>query len=637
MATPLVARARAGARLASASTTLAAGGRQRHVPSRAHDALLFRPSQLCGSRAMSSIFVTGHGWTGALGLGREVMVDGEISDGSLVAGGEGTEELIELRRDALASGSGSTDADADQTDGEPPIVTAAAAGWGHSAFVAQDASTGGSALYIAGRPQDFQTMLRLKRLPAFLRRYIVSNSLKYDDGTTRPDREIVKAARGSMARFVDTIMSAGTQERDNMEKKGLNEVEVRYGLYPTPFRVELPDGDEPAVATDGNNNHVLAASAGLTAVIGKSGTLYTFGLNHRGQCGVGEKDLFNIWDPTPVAGLSMRPPPTGDEKDDENDDEDKGEGETSTEDEARKKKKMKKGRAALKQDRPIVSVALGLQHGLALDDNGQLYSFGKGARGQLGVPSPGQNESRAISDIEYSAVPVTHFCPEYTMDAQLEWLNSEEKVVNIPKKHKLLSGDEAKVTRIAAGLNHSAAITASNRAWIWGKNTLPYDASPDGDGIKSPKTGKFADDATLPAMVNGLPPNVGIVDVAAGSHHTAFLLEDGSVYAIGVATDTVQPIYGGAVEIIPPDVIDMPPRQFTAHFDRTTVVGKHGDQVLEVQLWSHEELRDGAAFEPGWVDPLLTYLEDSGSTDGNTERGVRHIHKGWMHTLVTTD
>jgi hypothetical protein len=623
--TSLGVSARAGVRRLAAASL--AGGRQRHIlrTSPAHDVLLSRASQY---RAMSSIFVTGHGWTGALGLGMEAMVDGEISDGSLVAGGEGTEELIELRRDALASGGGGG---TDTTDGEPPIVTAAAAGWGHSAFIAQDASTGRSALYVAGRPQDFQTMLRLKRLPVFLRRYIVSNSLKYDDGTTRPDREIVKAARGTMARFVDTIMSAGTQERENMEKKGLDEVEIRYGLYPTPFQIELPDGDEPAVATDGKNHHVLAASAGLTAVIGKSGTLYTFGLNHRGQCGVGEKEMFNCWDPTPVAGLSMRPPPTGDEQD--TDEEDDDEGETNTDDEV---KKRKKGRAALKQDRPIVSVALGLQHGLALDEKGQLYSFGKGARGQLGVPSPGQNESRAISDIEYSAVPVTHFCAEYTMDAQLEWLNSDDKLVDVPKKHKLLSGDEAKVTRIACGLNHSAAITASNRAWIWGKNMLPYDASPGGDGIKSSKTGKFAEDATLPALVLGLPPGVAILDVACGSHHTAFLLADGSVYAIGVATDTVEPVYGGAVEIIPPDVIDMPPRQFTAHFDRTTVVGNHGDQVLEVQLWSHEELRDGAAFEPGWVDPLLTYLEDSGA-DENIERGVQHVHKGWMHTLVTTD
>ena len=167
-------RARTGLRLATSPAR--SGGRKRRILSPAHDVLLSpdRSSQLphagAGARrTMSSVFVTGHGWTGALGLGREVMVDGEISDGSLVAGGEGTEELIELRRDALNSNSGAD---------ESPIVTAAAAGWGHSAFIGQDASTGSTSLYVAGRPQDFQTMLRLKRLPAFLRRYIVSNSLK---------------------------------------------------------------------------------------------------------------------------------------------------------------------------------------------------------------------------------------------------------------------------------------------------------------------------------------------------------------------------------------------------------------------------------------------------------------------------
>ena len=38
-----------------------------------------------------AVYATGHGWTGALGLGREAMVDGAISEGDLVGGGEGNE------------------------------------------------------------------------------------------------------------------------------------------------------------------------------------------------------------------------------------------------------------------------------------------------------------------------------------------------------------------------------------------------------------------------------------------------------------------------------------------------------------------------------------------------------------------
>ena len=561
-----------------------------------------------------SVFVTGHGWTGALGLGRDVMVDGIVSDGSLVAGGEGTEELVELSNECFGG----------ITSSRNTSIVAGAAGWGHSAFIAQD-DNGKKNLYVAGRPHDFQTLLRLKRLPSFLRRYIVSNSLRYDDGTVRPDRDTVKAARSAVSRLIDTFMTSGTDERENMMKKGLDDIEIRYGLYPTPTKVELPDGDEPAVQQQTlKGGNVLAASAGLTAVIGKSGTLYTFGLNHRGQCGVGESDMFNVWDPTPVTGLSMRSVSRDDTFDDDDDD---------VIDDKQEEKRTKKGRAALKQDKPIVSVALGLQHGLALDESGQLFSWGKGARGQLGIPDPGQLSSKVIPDTEYSAVPIVDFCPDYSFESQLKALNSDEKTVLRPRKGKILTGEDAKVTRISAGMNHSAAITANKLAWVWGKNVLPYDEDEEGDGIKSPKPGKHAEDAPLPALVSGLPSRP-ILDVACGSHHTSFLLEDGSVYAIGVATDTVRPIYGGAVEIIPPGLIDMPPRQFTSHFDRTTVVGAHGDQVLEVQLWSHTELRNGAAFEPGWVDPLLSYIVVD---DSENERGVKQVHKGWMHTLVITD
>mmetsp|Transcript_17972 Transcript_17972/g.39304 ORF Transcript_17972/g.39304 Transcript_17972/m.39304 type:complete len:606 (+) Transcript_17972:50-1867(+) len=600
----------AGRRASSAAAARYMYGRTRH-----HEVLpqVLHVVSSTPRRAMS-VFVTGHGWTGALGLGRDVMVDGIVSDGSLVAGGEGTEELVELSNECFGGIPSSRNTS----------IAAAAAGWGHSAFIAQDDS-GRKNLYVSGRPHDFQTLLRLKRLPSFLRRYIVSNSLRYDDGTVRPDRDTAKAARSAVSRLLDTFMTSGTDERENMMKKGLDEIEIRYGLYPSPTKVELPDGDEPSSVqqqTTLKGGNVLAASAGLTAIIGKSGTLYTFGLNHRGQCGVGESDTFNVWDPTPVTGLSMKPVSRDDTFDDAADD---------VIDDKQEAKRTKKGRAALKQDKPIVSVALGLQHGLALDESGQLFSWGKGARGQLGIPDPGQLSSKVIPDTEYSAVPIVDFCPDYSFEYQLEALNSDEKTVLRPRKGKILTGEDAKVTRISAGMNHSAAITNNNLAWVWGKNVLPYDEDEEGDGIKSPKPGKHAEDAPLPALVSGLPSNLAILDVACGSHHTSFLLEDGSVYAIGVATDTVKPIYGGAVEIIPPGLIDMPPRHFTSHFDRTTVVGAHGDQVLEVQLWSHTELRGGAAFEPGWVDPLLSYIVV------DADRGVKQVYKGWMHTLVITD
>lgn len=543
-----------------------------------------------------AVYATGHGWTGALGLGREAMVDGAISEGDLVGGGEGNEELVPVHRLQGQQGPRKKQRTACST------VAAAAAGWGHSAYVVQSSSAESSptSLLIAGRPHDFQTLLRLRRLPAFLRQYIVKNSLRYDDGTVRPNRDEVRAARGAVAGLIDMFMSSGSEEREKMLEEGHEDLKKRYGLFPTPTEILLPGGDEPAVV--GTTGAVLAASAGLTAIVGKSGTLYTFGLNHRGQCGVGRNDRSNIWDPQPVAGLNLDFPHDND---------------------------INKDRSALKQETPIVSVALGLQHGLALNDRGQIFSWGKGSRGQLGVPDPGQTSTQVFPDTEYSGVPVTMFCPDLTSAAVLTSLNKNDGLLIRPMNDQILTGEDAKVTSISAGMNQSAAITASNHAWIWGKNICAYDHDSD---TPSPQGGKYAEDATLPTRVNGLPPDLAIIDVACGSHHTSFLLEDGSVYSVGVATDTVRPI-SAAVEIIPPGIIDMPPRQFTSHFDRTTIVGKDGNQVLEVQLWSHEELRDGAAFEPGWVDAVLADLERKGVDKG----GVQAVHKGWMHTIVVAD
>jgi alpha-tubulin suppressor-like RCC1 family protein len=170
-----------------------------------------------------------------------------------------------------------------------------------------------------------------------------------------------------------------------------------------------------------------------------------------------------------------------------------------------------------------------------------------------------------------------------------------------------------KVKRIAAGLNHAAAVTDDNIVFVWGKNVAEPKAQDD--------LGKPAVDALAPIRVKGLPKDV-VLDIACGSHHTAVLMEDGSVWAVGIATDNSKPILD-AVEVIPPGMIEMPCSFFGAHFDRTTVVGKDGTQVLQVNLWSDEELREHAVFTPAWVDHFQDKL-------------IQSVHRGWLHTLVVT-
>jgi hypothetical protein len=500
----------------------------------------------------SALFISGHGWTGAFGTGPETITSPQTSDVSPDERENNFTRINEV-----------------QDMGE---IVNVAAGWGHTVLLCKDKTdqnSDGIKMYVAGRPYDFQALLRLNRLPSFLRRAAVTLSLSLDE-----EKDL-----GFGEKILKEIISRNDNDNQNQNNPL---AEFRKSVFPNFQEIKLPNGDMPAF--DPSNNHkTLAASAGFTAVIGKSGKAYTFGLNKSGQCGVGDTETIHIWDPLAIKltnGISG--------SSDNGDDECK-----------------------------VTDVALGLQHGLVLDENGSIHSFGKGSRGQLGTPEDsvlddlqvadtetGLMNLESNTDFEYSPVKVGHF--DFGIQHGIS--------------NGVLSNSDAMVTNISAGWNHSAAITKSNHLWIWGKNVL-IDPNASGPRIK-------AMDSIKPVNIKGLPVNLTILDVSCGSHHTSILMEDGSVYATGIATDTNDLIGGDfAVQIIQPGIIDMPVKQFKSHFDRTTIVaGENGRQILEVQLWSTEQLRSEAIFEPAWVEDILDNCH-----------GINHVHRGWHHTIIAGD
>ena len=120
--------------------------------------------------------------------------------------------------------------------------------------------------------------------------------------------------------------------------------------------------------------------------------------------------------------------------------------------------------------------------------------------------------------------------------------------------------------------------------------------------------------------------------VACGTHHAAMLMEDGSIWAVGVATDQPVPLWDEAVEILAPGLVEMKELvNFTAGFDRTAVVyGTNSGrrQVIEIQLWSNEHLRQHGAVHPSWLDGL---------ENQETKEKVCSVHRGWMHSVVVTE
>jgi len=410
----------------------------------------------------------------------------------------------------------------------------------------------------------------------------------------------------------------------------------RYSNVHSLLEINLPNGEIPALEGDiinksafdshasgriarENNNEpdhsplhthfqtTLVASAGVTAVISKTGTLYTFGLNQRGQCGSGSFSP-NVWTPSRVAGLASprfildHGTGTGDDM----------------------------FREFKEQENAIVSVALGLQHGVALDSEGQVFCWGKGERGQLGQGRKMAQNGEGGTKNEVEPEPNEN----RTFDYALKVANFHDPYATTsPSANNiyapLLSQNDSKIRLVSAGMNFTLAVTESNLPYIWGKNIcINPNYSETGINLRS----KPVEDSTYPRYIPGLPPNLRIERVACGTHHASMLLEDGSIWAVGIATDRPVPLWDEAVEILAPELVQMDELvSFTAGFDRTAVVygsdsGRR--QAIEIQLWSNEEFRQNGAVRPSWLD----WLE---SQDAN--RKVCSFHRGWMHSVVVTE
>jgi hypothetical protein len=489
-----------------------------------------------------AVYAFGQGWTGALGTGK---FDQHLK-------GHDDEEDPDMPTLLY--------------DGD---VLSAAAGWGHSVLVTNEFISQGTQghfdqrLLVTGRPHDFQALLRLYRFPPFLRNYAVQFTYSYKQDYEQQRMSMNPTALAS--RFINWALNERAHADETLR---LWEIARELSILSELQEVELPNYDAPGT---------VVASAGLTAVLGQAGgTLYTFGLNNRGQCGVGDLSN-NVWVPQQVMGLS--------------------------EDYAAH------GREYLYQAFPIRQVALGLQHGYALCSQGNLYSWGKGERAQLG-------QDAAIAGVG----TITSSSSSDDSDGSLSGFARQIR------RAFVLDGEERpdffffpRVVQVASGFHHGAALTDTNQVFVWGKNVLPP-LAPD------KKRRKLASDSKAPTPLKGLPNNLQVVRIACGSHHTSILMEDGSVYAVGICTDKSDEIVFDPICVVPPGIIDLPCRQFDAHFDRTTIVGKDGTQILQFHLWHDPELREYSIFTPFWADLLL-----------EENLRIRSVHRGWLHSLVVTD
>lgn len=133
-------------------------------------------------------------------------------------------------------------------------------------------------------------------------------------------------------------------------------------------------------------------------------------------------------------------------------------------------------------DKIIIDIACGEAHTLALTETGDLYAWGRGFEGQLGI-------------------------------------RSSIEAVSVPKYIDAFFGK--KITKVACGQRHSLAIDSNGFLYAWGEARCGQLGEGKHRQVKRPQLVEF-------------PVEVKIKDVMAGAGHTAALSAEGEIYLWGL-------------------------------------------------------------------------------------------------------
>ncbi|GLT93047.1 hypothetical protein SLE2022_108530 [Rubroshorea leprosula] len=253
----------------------------------------------------------------------------------------------------------------------------------------------------------------------------------------------------------------------------------------------------------------------------------------------------------------------------------------------------------------IVSVAAGGRHTLALSDIGQVWGWGYGGEGQLGLGSRIRMVSspHPVPCIEHSS-----FGKDRSAALSRGSMSSEGQGLRIPGSY---------VRGIACGGRHSAVITDAGALVTFGW------------GLYGQCGLGTTDDELSPACVSSLL-GIRIEGVAAGLWHTVCISADGDVYAfggnqfgqLGTGSDQAETL---------PRLLEAPSLENT-HANVITCGARHSAIITE----------DGKVFCWGWNKYGQLGLGDV--IDRNIPSQVtvegfspKNIACGWWHTLLLAE
>jgi alpha-tubulin suppressor-like RCC1 family protein len=176
----------------------------------------------------------------------------------------------------------------------------------------------------------------------------------------------------------------------------------------------------------------------------------------------------------------------------------------------------------------IIGIAAGDDHLVALDFEGEVWTIGANAAGQLG---DGTLVDHGKTPQHVKGVPpVVAVAAAGTISLALDedgvvWAWGAQNLAGIGDGSVPLAvAGLPKIIAISAGTEHALALAEDGTVWAWGRNT-------------SGQLGSGApEDSDVPVLVSGL---AGVASISAGASHSLAVLTDGTVSAWG-ANDSGQ-------------------------------------------------------------------------------------------------
>jgi alpha-tubulin suppressor-like RCC1 family protein len=252
----------------------------------------------------------------------------------------------------------------------------------------------------------------------------------------------------------------------------------------------------------------IAAGNSHSLAMVEAGSLHSWGNNYRGQLGLGDHGLGSHRNvPTEVPGVNG-----------------------------------------------VVAVAAGSRHSLALSRDGTVMACGNNNAGQLGLGDTDERDMftvvaglRGVVDIDagrFHTIAVTAEGGLYTWGTGRAIGHGGDYSTQRLVPTKVTGGGigEAVVVQVAAGYNHSMALTVSGQLWTWG----------DGENGQLGHGGK--ESLAVPRVVNGIEG--AVMGMASGERHSLVTTEEGRVLAFGSGANGRLGLGAGVEEVLTPTAID---------------------------------------------------------------------------------